>query len=111
MRPTSEQKRRRAETARRRYKQRRLVALKEHVPNLPMDALERTGLRQLSACTRRCGAKQSTLGAFIAGDISSRFWEKELSLSVWAETATTSEVIPSTLAQHAEAKGTTGPGA
>ena len=59
---TALQKQRRAENERRRYAQRRLGVLRAAFPELPMD-FDATGLRQLSACARRAGIGQTTLGA------------------------------------------------
>ncbi len=76
------QKQRRAETERRRYTQRRLKALRAAFPDLPANILESTGLRQLSACARKSGAKQGTLSALFESSALSGPSSKDLQESV-----------------------------
>ena len=59
---TAEQRKRRAETERRRYTKKRVAELRALLPELPDGSLAK--LRQLSVAVRRAGAKQSTLVAF-----------------------------------------------
>ena len=59
---TAEQRKRRAETERRRYTKKRVAELRALLPELPDGSLAE--LRQLSVAVRRAGAKQSTLVAF-----------------------------------------------
>ena len=57
-----ERKRRRAETERIRYRNKRTAVLRAVLPELPDGALAK--LRQLSVAVRRAGAQQGTLAAF-----------------------------------------------
>ena len=59
---TAEQRKRRAETERRRYTKKRVAELRALLPELPDGSLAE--LRQLSVAVRRAGAKQSTLVSF-----------------------------------------------
>ena len=59
---TAEQRKRRAETERRRYTKKRVAELRALLPELPDGSLAK--LRQLSVAVRRAGAKQSTLVSF-----------------------------------------------
>ena len=61
---TVEQRRRRAETERRRYTKKRVAVLRAVLPDLPPDVLERANLRQISVCVRRAGGGQRASGAF-----------------------------------------------
>ena len=57
-----ERRRRRAETERIRYRNKRTAVLRAALPELPDGALAK--LRQLSVAVRRAGAQQGTLAAF-----------------------------------------------
>ena len=59
---TAEQRKRRAETERRRYTKKRVAELRALLPELPDGSLAE--LRQLSVAVRRAGAKQSALVSF-----------------------------------------------
>ena len=59
---TAEQRKRRAETERRRYTKKRVAELRALLPELPDGSLAE--LRQLSVAARRAGATHSTLAAF-----------------------------------------------
>ena len=72
---TAEQRKRRAETERRRYTKKRVAELRALLPELPDGSLAE--LRQLSVAVRRAGAKQSTLAAFREVEHSSGHFSKE----------------------------------
>ena len=77
---TAEQRKRRAETERRRYTKKRVAELRALLPELPDGSLAK--LRQLSVAVRRAGAKQSTLAAFRQVESSSGHLSNEQPLSV-----------------------------
>ena len=68
---TEQQRRRRAENERRRYTATRLALLKERLPEIHPDVLQRAPLRQVSVAVRRFGDRQSPLSAFSAAESSS----------------------------------------
>ena len=61
---TAAQRRRRAETERRRYTIKRVAVLRALLPELVDDALATCALRQLSVAVRRSGAGQLPMAAF-----------------------------------------------
>ena len=74
---TAEQRRRRAETERRRYTIKRVAVLRALLPELVDDALATCALRQLSVAVRRSGVGQGTLAAFRQVESSSGPLSKE----------------------------------
>ena len=77
---TAEQRKRRAETERRRYTKKRVAELRALLPELPDGSLAE--LRQLSVAVRRAGATQITLAAFRQVESSSGHLSNEQPLSV-----------------------------
>ena len=77
---TAEQRKRRAETERRRYTKKRVAELRALLPELPDGSLAE--LRQLSVAARRAGATHSTLAAFRQVESSSGHLSKEQPLYV-----------------------------
>ena len=75
---TVEQRRRRAETERRRYTKKRVAVLRAVLPDLPPDVLERANLRHVSVCVRRAGGGQGAPSASKELDTSSGPLSKEL---------------------------------
>ena len=74
---TAEQRRRRAETERRRYTIKRVAVLRALLPELVDDALATCALRQLSVAVRRSGAGQLPMAAFRQVETSSGPLSKE----------------------------------
>ena len=74
---TAAQRRRRAETERRRYTIKRVAVLRALLPELVDDALATCALRQLSVAVRRSGVGQGTLAAFRQVESSSGPLSKE----------------------------------
>ena len=74
---TAEQRRRRAETERRRYTIKRVAVLRALLPELVDDALATCALRQLSVAVRRSGAGQLPMAAFRQVESSSGSLSKE----------------------------------
>ena len=68
---TERQRWKRAENERRRYTATRLALLKERLPEMPPDVLQRAPLRQVSIAVRMLGDRQSPLSAFSAAVSSS----------------------------------------